>query len=326
MIITKTPFRVSFAGGGTDLHSFFKEHDTHGCVVSCSIDKYIYQLMKKNFFDGSIIKYSKEERVASSSEIKHKIIKYVFDKYDINNIEYHSIADFPSGLGLGSSSAFTVGLLRLIKEYQGLEIDNYDLAYEASDIEINQMKEPIGMQDQFGCAIGGIKKITFHPDNKVIVNQIELKSNQIEILKNNLILFRVGDSRSASKILKTQSEETKYNKDTFTNLLKMRDLAEDLSREIKIDVDSVGHFLNINWGLKRTLTEEISTNQIDEIYETGIQNGALGGKLLGAGKGGFMLFYCEKKYQEKLCQKFYKLQSFKISIDEFGASSEDNLR
>ncbi|MDC0902430.1 GHMP kinase [Gammaproteobacteria bacterium] len=326
MLITKTPLRVSFAGGGTDLESFYKHYNTPGCVVSCAIDKYIYQLIKNNFFDGSIISYSQVEKISKNSEINHKIIRHIFQKYNVSNVEYHSIADFPSGLGLGASSAFTVGLLKLVKEFTGMNNNAFEIASEAGDIEINQLNEPIGLQDQFGCAIGGIKKITFDPNHGVRVEKINLKNNQIEEFKKNLILFRVGSSRSASKILETQKEETKNNEATFNNLVKMRNLAEELSREIITNIDSVGHYLNLNWQLKRQLTNQISTDEIDEIYNIGIENGAAGGKLLGAGQGGFILFYCKRSHQDQLCKKLNKLRSFRVQVDELGVTCANNLK
>ena len=326
MLITKTPLRVSFAGGGTDLESFYKHYNTPGCVVSCSIDKYIYQLIKNNFFDGSIISYSQVEKISKNSEINHKIIKHIFQKYNVSNVEYHSIADFPSGLGLGSSSAFTVGLLKLVKEFNGMTNNAFEIASEAADIEINKLNEPIGLQDQFGCAIGGIKKITFDPNNGVNVDKINLKSDQIEEFKKNLILFRVGNSRSASRILEKQKEETKNNEETFNSLVKMRDIAEELSKEILTNIDSVGHYLNLSWQLKRQLTNEISTDEIDEIHKIGIENGADGGKLLGAGQGGFILFYCKRSYQDRLCKKLHKLKNFRVQVDELGVTCKNDFK
>jgi D-glycero-alpha-D-manno-heptose-7-phosphate kinase len=207
-----------------------------------------------------------------------------------------------------------------------LKNNSFDLAVEAADIEINQLNEPIGYQDQFGCAIGGIKKITFNPDKSVLVEPITLRSNQMEELNNNLILFQVGQPRSASKILKTQSDKTKADEETFNRLLKIRDLAEELSIEIHTDIDSVGHYLNSNWQEKRQLTKDISTNEIDEIYQTAIKNGAIGGKLLGAGQSGFILFYCKRKNQEKLSKKLSKLKCFPVKVDDLGVTSKSKFR
>ena len=308
MIISKTPYRISLVGGGTDLPEFFENYDGGGAIISFPIDKYIY-ICINNLFEGNgyFLKYSNIERTNSIDKIKHKIIHAVFKKYGIKKVELDSIGDLPSGTGMGSSSAFTVGLLNAVKEYIDMgEKSQPELAKEACEIEVDLLKAPIGFQDQYGSALGGIKKISFNKKRDIKIENINLKASSIQRLNQNTILFYIGNKRSASKILKKQAEDTLKKEETRRSLIEMKNLADQLANEIVINVDAVGDYLHQNWLLKRMLTKGITSDYIDEIYHIGRENGALGGKLLGAGAGGSMLFYCPIEKQKSLIKSLYK--------------------
>ena len=300
MIISKTPFRVSFVGGGSDLRSFYKH--TQGGVISTSINKYIYLSVHKYFYpDKLLLKYSKTEYVNNIDQIEHNIIREVFRYFNIKNVDFNSTADIPSGTGMGSSSAFTVGLINLCCSHIGKILPNYEVAKLACEIEIEILKEPIGKQDQYGCALGGLKYIRFNPDESVEINPILLSNNKLLDLQNNLLLFYTNFTRSASSILSEQNKKTERDKSVKDNLKSMADMAFQLFLELNNgNVDSVGAFLNEAWQRKKKITTLISNPEMDHIYDKAIKNGALGGKLLGAGGGGFFLFYVPSQNQEKL--------------------------
>tara|TARA_B100002052_G_scaffold299170_1_gene335911 strand:- start:15042 stop:16016 length:975 start_codon:yes stop_codon:yes gene_type:complete len=300
MIISKTPFRVSFVGGGSDLRSFYKH--SQGGVISASIDKYIYLSIHKYFYpDKSLLKYSKTEYVNNIDQIEHNIIREVFRYFNIKNVDFNSTADIPSGTGMGSSSSFTVGLINLCSNHIGKILPNYEVAKLACEIEIEILKEPIGKQDQYGCAFGGLKYIRFNPDESVEINPIFLSNNKLLDLQNNLLLFYTNFTRSASSILSEQNKNTERDKSVKDNLKSMAYMASQLFLELNNgNVDSVGAYLNEAWQRKKKITTLISNPEIDHIYDKAIKNGALGGKLLGAGGGGFFLFYVLPQNQEKL--------------------------
>ena len=271
--------------------------------------------------NGYFLKYSNIERTNSIDKIKHKIIHAVFKKYGIKKVELDSIGDLPSGTGMGSSSAFTVGLLNAVKEYIDMgEKSQPELAKEACEIEVDLLKAPIGFQDQYGSALGGIKKISFNKKRDIKIENINLKASSIQRLNQNTILFYIGNKRSASKILKKQAEDTLKKEETRRSLIEMKNLADQLANDIVINVDAVGDYLHQNWLLKRMLTKGITSDYIDEIYHIGRENGALGGKLLGAGAGGSMLFYCPIEKQKSLIKSLYKLKHIDFKIDEEGTS------
>ncbi|MFC1517249.1 GHMP kinase [Candidatus Margulisiibacteriota bacterium] len=318
MIITRTPFRISFAGGGTDLPSFYKNEP--GCVLSTSIDKYMFIAMHP-FFDPEQIqlKYSKTELVNEHKDISHPILREVLKQYQLKGVDINSIADVPAGTGLGSSSSFTVGLLHTVNTYLGQKVSADKLAAEASDIEINKLKDPIGKQDQYAAAYGGLNLITFNPNGSVQVEKIEMDKKKQNELAENLIMIYTGDTRSASKILKVQNENTNQ-KATLENLRKMSELARELKAALdKNQLDSFGEILNAGWELKRSLVKEISNTNVDALYTAGLKAGALGGKLLGAGGGGFLLFYCPKEQQDKFRKTMAKYRELLFDFDNDGS-------
>ena len=297
MIISKTPLRISFAGGGSDLPSYYEK--TPGRVISTSIDKYVYVVIKKRFDDLIYINYSKKEIVSNVKDIKHDLVRESMKKTGIKSgIEITTLSDIPSsGSGLGSSSAITVGLLNAMYNYQNTIKTQEDLANEACEIEINICKNPIGKQDQYGCAIGGLKIIEFSKKGHV---EIKRKSYNSINLERNLYLCYTDITRSANNILSKQTRNSKKN--TAKNL----SLVQSVSRFEKIinsnSYHKVGPFLNKMWTIKQEMASGISNASIEKLYNKGISCGSTGGKVLGAGGGGFILFYVPRMNHEEFEQ------------------------
>lgn len=318
MIITKTPFRISFFGGGSDLASYYRKYG--GCVLSTSINKYIY-LSIHPYFDSSkiVLKYSKTEIVDNVKQIQHPIFKCALTEYNINGVEITSTADIPSGTGLGSSSSFTVGLLHTLNCYKGKYVSKGFLASDASRIEIEELLSPIGKQDQYAAAFGGLNLIRFYTDDSVTVEPIMIEHNAYRKLQENLIMFYTGDVRTANSIL-TEQNRNMNETDKIECLKKMCKIAEDMKYQLNNGcIDSFGEKLHENWLLKKQLANGISNEQIDKYYYIAINNGAEGGKLLGAGGGGFLLFYCQKEKQQKL-REVIGLNELKFSFEKDGSS------
>ena len=318
MVISKTPFRISFAGGGSDLPSFYKQQ--MGAVLSTSINKYIY-IAVHPFFDSEKIqlKYSKTELVSSIEEIKHPIFKEILLMNNLSGIDLNSIADIPSGTGLGSSSSFTVGLLNAISAYQNKTISAETLAKVASDIEINRLGSPIGKQDQYAAAYGGLNLISFYPDETVNVEKIIMNPLKKKELEDNLIMIYTGNTRSANSILKEQNEVMLLNQNIENQSLMVK-LALNLKQMLENNnIDDFGRFLHEGWLLKKSLTKKISNIFVDEIYNMGIKAGALGGKLLGAGGSGFILFYCPREKQDEFRKKMNNFKEMNFQFDNHGS-------
>jgi len=317
VIITRTPFRVSFAGGGSDLKEYYLNHG--GSVLSVSIDKYIYLSMHPYFHsDKFFLKYSENELVENVEDIKHKIVRQVLDDYEIKGIDFNSSADVPSGTGLGSSSAFTAGLATLCNAYNGIYMSNEDVAAYACDVEINKLHEPIGKQDQYACAIGGLNFIKFNQDDTVNVEKILLAADKYIELEENLMMFYLGATRSASSILSEQKVNTSKSK-KIDNLHKMVKLSQELKLELQnSNIDSMGDILHRGWMYKKELASQISNEKIDYYYDLALKNGATGGKLLGAGGSGFLLFYVPKEMQMEVRLALSDLEEFSFKFDNEG--------
>lgn len=319
MILTRTPFRISFAGGGSDIEKFYTQHE--GCVLSTAINKYMYISINPNFnISKTIIKYSKVEDVECVQNISHPVVKQILCDASLSGIELDSIADVLSGTGLASSSAFTVGLLNAVNTYKGITKTQEELAHDACEVEINKLKEPIGKQDQYGCAVGGLKFIKFLKDGSVKVEPIILQSDTLNKLNNNLLMFYVGGTHNANEILKVQtqniSEENKFN-----NLIKMTELAYELKDVLlSNNIETFGSILHKGWLLKRELANGITNPVIDKYYNIAMNNGASGGKLLGAGGAGFLLFYCEEKNQAQLKYALSNLRELDFNFDMTGTT------
>ncbi|QII12874.1 D,D-heptose 7-phosphate kinase [Candidatus Kuenenia stuttgartiensis] len=317
MIGTRTPFRISFAGGGSDLRSFYSKHP--GCVLSTTINKYMY-IFVHPFFDEKIqVKYSKTELVENINEIQHPIVREALKKFQIKGIDINSIADIPAGTGLGSSCSFTVGLLHALYAYGSIYASKEKLAGEACELEIDFLKEPIGKQDQYAAAYGGINFITFHPNESVNVEPVILPADKFKELEENLLMFYIGGNRSARDVLKDMENNITNTHEKFNNLLKMTELAQQLRKSLLSgNIKDIGYFLHENWILKKGLSHKISEDKIDYYYNRAIENGASGGKLLGAGGCGFLLFYCEKESHEKLRMGLRDLRELQFRLDNFG--------
>lgn len=320
MIITRTPLRVSFAGGGSDLPTFYREHG--GAVVSVAIDRHVYLSMHPYFHDTrSILKYSQNENVASRDEIRHPIIRQVFTDYDIDGVDFASTADVPAGSGMGSSSAFTVGLVNLCNAYVGRYMSRSDIAKEACRIEIDKLGEPIGKQDQYASALGGLNYISFRPDESVGIEPILLSGSKRNELQHSLVLCYLGKTRSASGVLRDQTANMRMDNSKVVRVQAMVNLADELRRELHAgNVAAVGDVMDRGWHYKRELASSISSPEIDELYQLGMHNGATGGKLLGAGGGGFLLFHVPVERRQEFATKMPGLTVLPLTIDHDGTT------
>lgn len=318
MIITKTPFRVSFAGGGSDLKSFYERNG--GCVLSTSINKYMYITIHPYFNPRqTVLKYTKTEIVDDIHQIDHRIFNCVLNDMGVHGVEIGCTADIPAGTGLGSSSAFTVGLLHTLSCYQGKYRSKMNLAEKACDVEINKLGNPIGKQDQYAVALGGQNYITFHADGNVSYEPLVMKQKTKQKLQDSLVMFYLGTTRSANEILSEQKSNMS-NAEKVRNLEKMCELTKEMKNALEQDdLTAFGLILNENWQLKRSLASGISSAEIDQLYDKAIQAGATGGKLLGAGGGGFLLFYCEPEKQT-LLRIALGLRQLPFAFDNDGTS------
>lgn len=318
MIISRTPFRVSFAGGGSDLPSFYRK--STGAVLSTSIDKYMYIAIHPYFEKEKIqLKYSKTEQVDNIEAINHPIFREVLKMYNLTGVDLNSIADIPSGTGLGSSSSFTVGLLNAVRAYLGKATSGEKLGELACDVEINRVGSPIGKQDQYAAACGGLNFITFYGDETVNVEKIIMQPDKKQELEDNLLMVFVGGEHSANTILKSQSAAISDQK-KFEAQKTMVQLAYNLRESLENNnLDDFGKILHENWLLKKSLTSGISNGIVDQIYNKGIESGALGGKLLGAGGAGFILFYCPKEKQSEFRERMGDIKELKFRFDHYGS-------
>ncbi len=318
MIGIRTPFRMSFIGGGSDLKEFYSR--SPGCVISTTINKYMYIFIHTFFDDRIQIKYSKTELVDRIEEIKHPIVKEVLKIFDLSGLDVNSIADIPAGTGLGSSSSFTVGLLHALYKYTNQQVTPELLARKACKIEIDILKEPIGKQDQYAAAYGDLNFITFYPDGSVDVEPVLMDSDKYKMLEENLLMFYTGKIRMAKDILIDQRKQISKDKKKYSDLKKMTDIARALKHSlINGDIDDMGPILDENWQLKKSLSDKISKIEIDHLYDIARVNGALGGKLLGAGGGGFLLFYCKKEDQDKLRNALKNLKELPFKFESTGS-------
>ena len=319
MIISRTPFRISFVGGGSDMETFYSKHQ--GAVLSTSINKYMYISSHRYFHKNQIqVKYSRTETVEDLEKLKHPLLREALRKTGIKGgIEISSIADIPSGTGMGSSSSFTVGLLHNLYAINRKYISHEELARKACEIEIDIVREPIGKQDQYAAAFGGLNIIMFNADGSVKVEPLYIDSAVYTSLEENLVMFYIGNQRKASDILSEQKKNA-GQADKFVTLKSMVSLVYDLRTALYSgQLTDFGKILHENWILKQKLASKISNPEIEGIYELGLKNGATGGKLLGAGGGGFMLFYCEKQNQKQLKSALAKYADFEFKFERDGS-------
>ena len=319
MIVSKTPLRMSFVGGGSDLPAFYCEEE--GAVLSTSIDKYVYISVNRKF-DGNIrLSYLKTENVIHRTEVQHPLVREALDLVGIDGgIEIASMADIPSkGSGLGSSSSFTVGLLNALYAYKNQYVSKEILAQQACQIEIERCGEPIGKQDQYAAAYGGLNLIRFHPEKSVTIEPVICKPSIYSELGESILVFFTGRTRSASAILARQSIAME-SVDRRTIMRMMAKLAFDLKKELESgSLHNFGPILDENWRLKTQISEGISDPQIDSWYSTGMANGASGGKLLGAGNGGFIMFFAPPDRHKDIIAALPGLQNVKFRPEHNGA-------
>jgi D-glycero-alpha-D-manno-heptose-7-phosphate kinase len=319
MIISRTPLRMSFVGGGSDLPVFY--HRFGGAVVSTAIDRYIYITVNKKFDERIRISYSRTEEARTVERIKHPLVRESMKLLGITGgVEITSVADIPSkGSGLGSSSSFTVGLLNALHAFAGRHAGSEQLARDACEIEIERCGEPIGKQDQYAAAFGGLNFIRFNPDDSILVEKIICRRETIQQLQTHTIIFYTGITRSASAILKHQQTAMAGEKKTQAVMRKMVLLAQNLRDELQQNrAGAFGEIIHEGWLLKKSLTAGITTNVIDDWYAKARQAGAVGGKLLGAGAGGFLMFYAPPEKHEAI-ERALKLRRMDFRFEPQGS-------
>jgi D-glycero-alpha-D-manno-heptose-7-phosphate kinase len=317
MIITRSPLRVSLGGGGTDLPSYYREFG--GFLVAAAIDKYVYITLHQTFVNELILKYSKLERVASVEQVEHPIIREAMKAVQVSapNLEMTSMADIPAGTGLGSSGSFTTALLKALHTYKKNIVHPVDIAEQACGIEIDKLGEPIGRQDQYIAAIGGITAFTFHKDGRVEYRPCKISEETLFNLEDNLLLFFTGYSRSASAILKDQNDRSKKSDPSMLdNLHFTKELG--LQSLVALEGGDLGEFarlMDVHWQRKKVRSSGMSNAQINEWYDYARANGALGGKLIGAGGGGFLMFYAGDKQKLRHAMREKGLQEIRFRFD-----------
>ena len=297
MLITRSPLRISFGGGGTDLPSYYQKHS--GFLIAAAIDKYVYITLHQTFVPELIIKYSKLERIHSVAEVEHPIIREALQMTGIEaaSLEITSMADIPAGTGLGSSGSFTTALLKAFHAHKKNLVHPAELANQACEIELNRLREPIGKQDQYIAAFGGITCFKFNADGSVEAWPLKISEETLFNLEDNLVLFFTGYSRSASTILKEQDDRSKKSdKEMIDNLHFVKELGRQSQRALEAgDLHEFARLMDVHWQRKKERSSQMSNHQINEWYDCAMENGALGGKLIGAGGGGFLMFYADDK-------------------------------
>lgn len=320
MIVTRSPLRITLGGGGTDLPSYYLEHG--GFLIAAAIDKYVYITLHQTFVDELIIKYSKLEKVKSIDDIEHPIIREALRYVGIKapHLEITSMADIPSGTGLGSSGSFTSSLLKALHTLKNNLVHPQQLAEDACHIELDLLKEPIGKQDQYIASYGGVTCFEFNLDGSVKAYPLNIDKETLYNLEDNLLLFFTGYSRSASSILKEQNDKTKsHNDDMITNLHFVKELGLQSKEALESgNLHAFAELMNVHWEHKKKRSNNMSNSHIDDWYQLALKNGALGGKMIGAGGGGFLMFYAENKMQLRQAMHKAGLQEVRFRFDFMG--------
>jgi D-glycero-alpha-D-manno-heptose-7-phosphate kinase len=317
MIIVRSPLRISLGGGGTDLASYYREHG--GFLIAAAIDKYVYVSLIKPFQPGIYLKYSEIEHVEEIGQVKHRIIREALKLFpgEASQIEITTLADIPAGTGLGSSGSFTTALLRGLHAQARSIIHPRELAEQACHVEIDLLKEPIGKQDQYIAAFGGITCFTFHRDGTVDAQPLTLDEDTRNTLSDNVLIFFTGYARSASEILKDQDTRTKqHDSSMIDNLHFVKDIGLRSKAALECgDLIAFGKLMHEHWEHKRKRSSGMSNSQIDHWYHLGIDAGAIGGKLIGAGGGGFLMFYAEEKPRLRHVMREAGLSEVRFHVD-----------
>ena len=317
MIITRSPLRISLGGGGTDLASYYREHG--GFVIAAAIDKYIYINVHRRFVDGFLLKYSHLEEAATIEEIKHPIIREAIRLAGVRerNLEITSMADIPAGTGLGSSGSFTTALLKALHALRKNLVHPAELAEQACYIELEKLREPIGKQDQYIAALGGITCFKFVPDGRVEAWPLKISEETLYNLEDNLLLFFTGYSRAASTILREQDDKSKQADKAMTeNLHFVKELGQQSQAALESDdLPEFARLMDIHWQRKKERSQSMSNEDINAWYDCAMANGALGGKIIGAGGGGFLMFYAKDKTRLRHAMRERGLKEVRFRFD-----------
>lgn len=317
MIITRSPLRISLGGGGTDLPSYYQEHS--GFLIAAAIDKYIYINVHRRFVDGFLLKYSSLEEAATIDEIKHPIIREALKLVDVRerNLEITSMADIPAGTGLGSSGSFTTALLKALHALKKNLVHPAELAEQACRIELEKLGEPIGKQDQYISAYGGITCFQFRPDGRVEAAPLKISEETLFNLEDNLLLFFTDYSRAASAILKEQDDKSKQaDKAMIENLHFVKELGKRSQQALEAgELEEFARLMHLHWERKKERSQGMSNKDIDAWYDCAMANGALGGKLIGAGGGGFLMFYADDKVKLRHAMREKGLNEVRFRFD-----------
>ena len=317
MIISQTPLRVSFAGGGTDFARYYREHE--GAVVSSAIDKYVFVVVVPRFDELIIVNYSKKETVENVRDLQHELVREAMLRTGVENgVEITTLADVPSeGSGLGSSSSVTVGLLHALYTYKGTLVTAGQLAREACEIEIDICGKPIGKQDQYIAAYGGICHFSFRKDDSVDVRPFQRSAELFHGLSRNIMLFYTGRTRKAGNILSVQDGRTEANLEHLHCLKAL--VTRSVEALDRLRLWEIGRVLNDGWHLKRQLAEGISSPEIEQMYDLALSAGASGGKICGAGGGGFLLLYCDPAHHKAVRKAMEAYRELPIALDPDGS-------
>jgi D-glycero-alpha-D-manno-heptose-7-phosphate kinase len=324
MIIVQTPLRIGLIGGGTDLPDFYERGS--GFCLSAAIDKYIYVILKRRFDELIYVNYSKKEIVEKVDGLQHDLVREAMRRTGVlDGVEITTLADIPTeGTGLGSSSAVLVALLQALYTYQGILKGKEELAREACDIEIGTLGRPIGKQDQYAATYGDLRLYGFHPGGAVTTDAVEVDATTRRVLQRNLMLLYTGIQRKSGDILKVQNERTTQN---LATLRKLRDMALEARTELERgNVDAIGEMLHANWEMKKGLADGISNPQIDQMYEQARAAGAVGGKVTGAGGGGFLLLYARPQDQERVREALGHPRELHNEFDRLGTRVIFNIQ
>ncbi len=317
MLITRSPLRISLGGGGTDLPSYYQEHD--GFLIAAAIDKYVYITLHQTFVEELIIKYSNLEKVINIDDIQHPIIRESLKFIDIeaSHLEISSMADIPAGTGLGSSGSFTTALLKNLHAFKKNLVHPQDLAEQACHIELKRLGEPIGKQDQYIAAYGGLTCFEFLSEGTVNASPLKIASDTLFQLEDNLLLFFTGYSRSASTILKEQDEKSKNNdQQMMEHLHFIKEIAFESREALETgDLVEFSALMNKHWVHKQNRSKKMSNEKITQWYDLALKNGALGGKLIGAGGGGFLMFFANDKVRLRRAMRAAGLQEVRFRFD-----------
>ncbi|MDB5332802.1 MAG: bifunctional fucokinase/L-fucose-P-guanylyltransferase [Phycisphaerales bacterium] len=317
MIITRSPLRISLGGGGTDLPSYYRKHS--GFLIAAAIDKYVYITLHQTFQPGLIVKYSKMEQAADVDDVQHPIVREALRSVGITepHLEITSMADIPAGTGLGSSGSFTTALLKALHAYRKNLVHPQGLAEQACNIEIERLNEPVGKQDQYIAAYGGLTCFQFLPNGHVEAFPLKVTSETLYNLEDNLLLFFTGYSRSASSILKDQDSRSRTSdKEMIDNLHFVKELGYQSQEALEAgNLAKFGELMNVHWEHKKRRSGGMSNGDIDRFYQLAMENGALGGKLIGAGGGGFLMFYANDKTRIRRAMTEQGLREVRFRFD-----------